>query len=253
MSLAEEYRNQSKWRDWNSYIDQLPVQPDNRIFDLGCGIGTVSSLLARKVFSVTGIDRDPALLKEAKLINDAPNIRYIQYDLRALQELDLPLSDAIWSSFSAAYFPDFKPVLFQWLQLLKPGGWIGLVEMGDLLGHEPMGENIKSIIRDYYDRQCRKNIYDFEMGGKIHEFMVKSDLIIIHEDSMPDPELTFSGPASPEIYTAWENRLERMYGFRKFLGDVVYLQVKKEFLNCIKMKEHFSKTVVNFIIAKSKS
>ena len=75
---------------------------------------------------------------------------------------DSTRSTGFWSSFTAAYFPDFGPVLASWLQLLRPGGWIALVEMDDLLGHEPLTQTSRLMVDAFYEDAWRH-----PLGGMI--------------------------------------------------------------------------------------
>jgi len=250
MSLTEEYKNQSDWRNWDTYFDMLPISQNGTILDLGCGVGTVTKLLAQKAKYVIAIDFNPDLIQEAKLSNSAQNIDYVISDLNNIHKLDLPKVDGIWTSFVAAYFPDFKPILNRWLACLKAGGWIAIVEMADLFAHTPLSQTTQDIFNEYYIRQLKNNIYDFEMGFKLKDFVIKSGLTVIHEETKIDQELTFSGPAEPRILKAWEDRFNRMNVFKDYLGEFDFLKIKKEFMECLSNKEHKSNSIVKFIVAR---
>jgi SAM-dependent methyltransferase len=250
MRLSEKYRNQSTWRDWQSYIDYLPIIGQDIILDLGCSIGIVTKSLSKKAYQVFGIDNNPELIKEAYKSNSSENIKYILNDLKSIQNKELPLADGIWTSFVAAYFPNFIPIIIKWLGLLKPKGWIAIVEMNDLFAHEPLSMSIHDTFNEYYERQYKNNLYDFKMGGKIKDYLLKQGLSIIHEENKFDKELTFNGPAEPLISKAWENRFDRMYMFKEFVGDDNFNRIKKEFINCLSAENHMSKTIVKFIMAR---
>ena len=47
MNLVKEYKNQSTWRDWSPYIERLPIDNQDTIFDFGCSLGIVTKLLAK--------------------------------------------------------------------------------------------------------------------------------------------------------------------------------------------------------------
>lgn len=252
MRLSEEYRIQSAWRNWESYIELLPINDQDIILDLGCGVGSVTKLLSKKACQVIGIDNNPELIKEAGEINKTENVNYILTDLKSVNPKELPLADGIWASFVAAYFPNFIPVIENWFKLLKPNGWIAIVEMDDLFAHEPLRSSIHDTFSEYYERQCRKDIYDFKMGGKIRDYLIKSGLNIIHEENKSDKELTFCGPAEPQIVEAWKNRFDRMYMFKEYLGEEKFRWIKNEFLNCLSAENHVAKTMVKFIIARVK-
>jgi len=250
MSLVEEYRNQSTWRDWGPYIEKLPIHHGDIVLDFGCSIGTVSKLLAEKVHHVVGIDNNPQLLEEAERINNAENISYLNMDLGSSACEGLSLVNGIWSSFAAAYFPDFEPVLKVWNKVLREEGWIALVEMSDLFSHEPVSKFTRDTFENYAIRQCRNNMYDFMMGGKLKDYMTGCGLSIIHEEDMTDPELTFNGPADTRILKAWENRLDRMVKFREYVGESAFQKIRLDFLNGLSDQNHTSYTIVKFIIAK---
>ncbi|MGH2649379.1 MAG: class I SAM-dependent methyltransferase [Ginsengibacter sp.] len=250
MTILEEYKNQNNWRNWTSYIDRLPIKNNDIILDLGCGVGYVTKLFSKKVLKVTGIDGNAHLLNEASLINNSDNIEYINHDLKTISEISLPLADGIWASFIAAYFPDFSSILKNWLQLLKPGGWIAIVEINDLFAHQPISTSTYKGFKEFYRQQRSKKLYDYEMGSKIKDYLLGEDLEILNNECMCDVELAFNGPADRQILQALENRLNRLTALQEFFGKEKYLNVKAEFLNCLANQNHYSTSEVNYIIAK---
>lgn len=250
MTLKEEYKKQNMWRNWPAYLQKIPLVSGETILDLGCGLGYVTKLMADKALHVIGIDSNAELLAEATTLNNASNIRYVQEDLRRINPQDLPLADGIWTSFTVAYFPDFVPILQQWLALLKPTGWIAIVEISDLFAHYPIRSTNRDILRNYYDQQRRAGIYDFEMGSKVKDIVVNEGLSITHEENMSDKELSFNGPADEQIVLAWETRLNRMVGFQNQFDKDTYPAFKREFLASLLDAEHVCTTEVKFIIAR---
>jgi ubiquinone/menaquinone biosynthesis C-methylase UbiE len=249
MNLVEEYINQNSWRDWDFYLQKLPINNHDTICDMGCSIGVVTKKLANKAYKVFGIDNNFELIEEAKKINTAENISYLTDDINTLNYQKLPLCEGIWSSFVAAYFPNFTSVLNNWESILKPNGWLGIVEMSSLFSHEPLSQSTRKIFEKYYLRQQSNNSYDFEMGSKLKDFMIKSGLSIIHEENVFDIELAFNGPAEPQIIKSWENRFDRMFRFKEYVGEKKFDSIKNEFLLCLADKNHKSNTIVKFIIA----
>jgi len=249
VTLVEEYRNQSAWRDWDAYLEQLPIVSQDTIFDMGCGLGLVSEMLAKKAHQVIAVDNNPKLLEEAKRINSAKNITYKLSNLASMNYQNLPPGDGVWSSFVAAYFPDFTPILSKWIRILKPGAWIAIVEMSDLFAHEPLNLSTQEVFREYYLRQRKNNIYDFEMGAKVKDAILDCGLSIIHEESIPDPELAFNGPAESQILKAWDKRFDRMHGFKEYLGELKFSEIKSDFLECLSHKNHKCNAIVKFVIA----
>jgi SAM-dependent methyltransferase len=250
MTIAEEYTNQQSWRNWRSYLDMLPVNKKDIILDLGCGTGHVSSILAERSLNVIGIDVDTDLLDEAKKINSKENIGYVNGDLRKIHETKLPLADGIWASFVAAYFPDFSHLLKQWLKLLKPGGWIALVEVNDLFGHLPLSLGSREGFKRFYEVERSRNQYDYEMGSKLNSLLTDEQLSIINDEFKFDKELSFNGPADPQILTAWENRFDRIHALGEFFGKEKYPNIKFEFLESLTKEDHTCNALVRFVIAR---
>jgi ubiquinone/menaquinone biosynthesis C-methylase UbiE len=210
MSLLEEYKNQNNWRRWPSYIEKLPVKSSDTVLDFGCGIGQVTKLLSDKASEVIGIDFNDTLLDEARANYNAKNIRYINHDLKLVNQIPLPFVNGIWASFIAAYFPDFSIILNELLKFLKPGGWIAIVEINDLFGHHPISNSLCESFKEFYKQQRIKKIYDYEMGNKIKNYLLNENLLILNDEMVCDIELSFKGAADPQIALAWENRLNRL-------------------------------------------
>lgn len=64
-----------------------------RILDAGCGTGRVAIELARRGFSVTGVDADPAMLSTAR--DKAPELPWAEADLAALDGIVDDIFDLI--------------------------------------------------------------------------------------------------------------------------------------------------------------
>ncbi|WP_247235289.1 class I SAM-dependent methyltransferase [Telluribacter sp. SYSU D00476] len=250
MALIEEYKSQNTWRHWESYLDKLPIKKDEVVLDLGCGPGYVTHLLAQRAGKVIGIDLNAELLNEAQRSYQGDTIQFITADIKDLTKLNLPPVDGIWTSFAAAYLPDFSPVLKNWLNLLKPNGWIAIVEMSDLFAHKPLEATIEDTFKAFYKRQLANNVYDFEMGGKVRQILLQEGVTIELDENKEDEELVFNGPADKQILTAWENRLNRMVALQDFFGKDRFQSAKSQFLNCLGSKEHYCEAEIKFIIGR---
>ncbi len=250
MTRAEYYEQHNQWRNWNSYLRELPIKGTDIVLDMGCGTGQVTRLLAERCLHVVGIDNDFSLLLTAKESNYLSNVRFINSDLNEISLEETPLADGIWCSFAAAYFPDFQPVLSNWLRCLKSGGWIALVEIDDLFGHLPLSKHTEYLFRKHYSHLREQFTYDFEMGSKLNQYLTTNGLNIIFEQNMEDAELAFNGPASKLVLRSWENRLDRMTGFQNTLGKFLFNRVKTEFIDCLSDGKHKSNATVKYVIAR---
>ncbi|OKS86727.1 class I SAM-dependent methyltransferase [Mucilaginibacter polytrichastri] len=251
MTLTEEYEQQNQWRNWESYLTKLPIKNTDVVLDLGCGVGDVTKLLGERCLQVFGIDHNPELLQSAKRNNNLGNIEFISSDLsQILINIEIPNVDGIWCSFTAAYFPNFKPVLSNWIKKLKSGGWIALVEIDDLFGHHPLPTETKAFFKSHYKKLYDQLTYDFEMGSKLRNYLVDCGLTVIFEQNVKDPELAFNGLADNRVVLAWQNRLDRMTGLQNSLESFQFIRLKMDFLNCLRDENHTCSALVKYFIAK---
>jgi SAM-dependent methyltransferase len=116
-------------------VEVLEPRLGDRVLDIGCGRGAATSLLARAVLpagAVDAIDISPAMVEHTRAFLAAQG-----YDARA-EVMDaanptLPESsyDLIASSLVLFFLPDPGAALARWVELLTPGGRIGLATFGE--------------------------------------------------------------------------------------------------------------------------
>ena len=235
MELRDEYEKQQKYRKWMEILELLPIENNQIIADLGCGTGGFTEIVSEKVKHVIAVDRNINIVE-----NDISNIDYITEEL-----------DGIFSSFTIAYFPkDMKKVVENWIEKLKVGGWIALIEIDDLLrGHQPLSEENFGKLARYEEHIKENGIYDFQAGRKIKNILKRLNMEIIIEKDLEDTELTASGVMSDEVFEMWKNRLNRL-DINKYYPEKVSQEIKQELLTLFKNPEHQNNTKVKFIAAK---
>lgn len=236
MSLGEEYRRQRQWRDWETALRLCPIQPGQRVLDLGCGPGDVSRELAWRGARVTGVDQDETLLALARSAQPQ-GCEFVAQDLRSLA---LPRDfDGLWCSFAAAYFPDLAALLSNWALQLKADAWICLVEIDDLFGHEPLASGTRTRLEKYYASALAAGRYDFRMGRRTGPVLRQLGFRTTTVE-LADAELSFDGPAPPLVRQAWAERLDRMKALQEFMGP----GFREEFLDCLSSAQHRSRAKV---------
>jgi SAM-dependent methyltransferase len=120
------------WREL--LVSALPPAPA-RIADLGCGTGSVTALLAEAGYEVTGVDLSPAMVAAAKAkVGDAAEIRTGD---AASPPLEPSSFDAVFARHVLWTLPNPEAVVGRWIELLRPGGRLVLVE-----GHWHTGAGI---------------------------------------------------------------------------------------------------------------
>jgi SAM-dependent methyltransferase len=245
MNLSSEYRAQFGWRDWFRILDQLPPLHGQVVLDLGCGVGDLAAELVDRGARVIGFDINEELLQEARS-RQLTGAEFRMHDLREpLGSID---ADGIWCSFATAYFPELQPVLLSWAKSLKPDGWIALTEIDDLLGHEPVSDQTRETLAAFAEEAFAAGGYDFHMGRKLVGHLESAGFAVTHAFTVEDQELSFDGPASPEVMQAWRNRFERMPFLRKFCASD-FPRVRTELLDCLTSAEHLSVARVHCCIA----
>lgn len=248
MTLLEEYKRQSVWRTWEKYLDKLPMQSDQTIYDLGCSIGAVSRLFAQRVHKVVGFDNDDSLLEEARK-HALGNCEFISGNIFTLNPLRFEKCDGIWTSFTLAYAKEPSLFISSWMKCLNYGGWFAIVDIDGLFSsHLSHGTKYFDDI-DLFEKQSSQNkAYDFIMGSKIENLMERSGLeLIVEEDDWYDKELNFKGRATPDVVQNWAARLERMISLKSYMGEA-YQDFCHHFLETISQQNHNSNGGVKYYI-----
>jgi len=122
------------WR--KTLVASLELAPGTRVLDTACGTADVGIEIKRRYggrVSVTGIDFAPQMLRLAKpKFRDAGGGAAI--GLAAADAFDLPFAaagfDAITMAFGIRNIQDKSTVLKRFLDQLKPGGRLAILELG---------------------------------------------------------------------------------------------------------------------------
>ncbi len=253
MDLLGEYEAQDQWRNWDAMLERLPIARDQTVLDLGCGPGLVSARLATRAANIVGVDRNAEFVSAARQ-HCPTNCTFLEADLNTLETRDIPHADGLWSSFTAAYFPDFAPILRRWISCLSPGGWVALVEIDDMWrGHHPLPAEVHAVFTEFEEHMCAEGNYDYRMGRRLGTVCRNVGLTITAEYRQNDPELAFSGPAPPAILAAWQRRFARMPGMKAYFGADRFNEITQIFLDTITRPDHRSTAAVVMVQAERPS
>lgn len=242
----QEYQRQFDWRDWAKALDACPIRPGQKVLDLGCGHGDLSAQLAARGARVTGVDSNQELISYARE-RGLHGCSFLKQDLRSLQLMPGTF-DGLWCSFTAAYFTELEKVFRAWTSLLNQKSWVCVVEMDDLLGHEPLGNELSAGIQKFYEESLHTGRYDFQSGRKLRSILEGAGFQA-QQMMLNDRELAFNGPATPDVLQAWAGRLDRMSGLKNFLGSGVS-EFKTRFLETLAREDHHSTCRVFCVVGK---
>ena len=118
-------RHSFVWKKVGDLIDLLDPRPGERILDLGCGTGHLTSQIAQRGAEVIGLDGSASMIAQAR--QNYPKLKFVLADARTFT-FDQPF-DAVFSNAALHWIPEAKPVIACVARALKPGGRF-VLEMG---------------------------------------------------------------------------------------------------------------------------
>jgi SAM-dependent methyltransferase len=160
-----------------------------RVADVGCGVGTVTAMLAQLVGPgghVVGIDRCAAQLARARerLATGGMVARFVE---ASATDTGLPPGsfDLVYCRFLLLHLPDPGRALREMQSLLRPGGTL-VCEDGDLTsaGSEP--PSALGAFADLLGRLGPKRGVDYTLGRRLFHLVLAA--------GFPDPEISFHQP-----------------------------------------------------------
>lgn len=248
MTTTQLYSNQYRWRRWSAIYPHLGDVAGKLVLDLGCGIGDQAHDLSMRGAHVVGVDANPEAIAHATR-RGIPHARFVCDNITNLSA-HASASDGIWTSFTAAYFPQFDQLLDRVETALQPSGWLAITEVDHLFGHQPLEPRWADLVERYYRRSLEEGVYRFRSHDHVREALSRRGWRIEVDRKLDDDEFCFSGPANPDVIDAWKTRLGFMMPrfIERFGSEAAGFD--SAFLHCIASKEHRSQSFVWFIFAR---
>jgi ubiquinone/menaquinone biosynthesis C-methylase UbiE len=250
LEIIDEYLRQQLWRNWNQYLDVLPIGANDRVIDLGSSVGAVADMLAKKVAWVTGIDSNSDFVNYS-LARAKSNQSFICSDFTQINYSELKPVTGIWASFSIAYVSRPAEYLAQLYEILEPGGWLALVEVSGFISGNMLPESkYLSLVQKFENQSYKSGVYDFKLGAKLQTILAEIGFKNIYVDNdVTDVELNFNGAANAEILRNWQARLARMQGLRSSY-PAEYSDICAEVIASLQSKQHRKNQNVCYLVAR---
>jgi SAM-dependent methyltransferase len=135
------------WREGERDLDTLlstvgvTVRQEDLVLDLGCGLGRLTRVLARRAAHVIALDVSPEMLRRAQELNvSLNNVTWLLGDGESLAGVEDAQLDGAISHVVFQHIPDAKVTLGYVEELgrvLKPGAWAAFGLSTDPKVHEP--------------------------------------------------------------------------------------------------------------------
>jgi trans-aconitate methyltransferase len=143
-----EARHGFVWRLGEGLVEFLSPQPDERILDLGCGTGQLTSKITAAGAEVVGVDASPAMIGQAR--QNYPRLRFMLADARAMKfENEF---DAVFSNAALHWMLDRAGVAAGVARALKTGGRF-VAEFGGKGNIRLVARAIESVAARYHAGQ----------------------------------------------------------------------------------------------------
>ena len=127
-------------------LDALPVPPAT-VADLGCGTGSVTTLLAECGYTMTGIDASAAMIDAAKIKAAAADVAVTLHTGDAsMPDLAAESLDAVVVRHVVWALPDPEAAIRRWFECLRAGGVAVMIEGRWSTGTGIRAEELRALV-----------------------------------------------------------------------------------------------------------
>jgi ubiquinone/menaquinone biosynthesis C-methylase UbiE len=107
------------------------IKADDLVLDVACGPGVTTCDFAELAHHATGIDLTPAMIEQAKQLQQSKGLTNLTWHVAAVPPL--PFADGsfslVFTRYSFHHFPDPLSVLKEMVRVCKPGGRVVVVDV----------------------------------------------------------------------------------------------------------------------------
>jgi ubiquinone/menaquinone biosynthesis C-methylase UbiE len=190
------------------HLQHLPVSPQDRVLDAGCGSGSMSRLIARSFpeAEVTGIDlREPYLefARRCARSEQLPNVQFQIADVFALPFADASF-DVVWTKYLLQWLKEPKRALNELKRVTRPGGVVVSCDFASFaIEHFPVNAKFEQEVR-----RVMTSLVDCDIGRKVGSFMISLGFTDVHLEVEVDKIFTVIGRIDAQRRWNWEKQFE---------------------------------------------
>ena len=183
-------------------LARIDSERPETVFDLGCGPGNATRLLAERwpQARITGVDNSAAMLAQAA--EDLPGLQWVEADLNGWTPDRR--GDVVFSNAALHWLDDHELLFPRLMENLNPGGVLILVEK--VLGSDALLNRLW--IKLYYDMKKRNGYSETEIAKKREAL---ENVLIPYRPDENIKILARSGLDNVDMFFKW-------YNFAGFLG-----------------------------------
>jgi ubiquinone/menaquinone biosynthesis C-methylase UbiE len=195
---CERLELQARLANIQGHLRHLPIAPNARVLDAGCGSGAMSRLIARSFprTEIVAVDVRQEYLDYAEALTRAEGIRNITF--RKVDIFSLPFPDGsfdiVWSKYLLQWLNEPKLALAELKRITKPGGFVVSCDMvGVTVDHFPIQPDFNRRVCDVIGA-----LADCEIGRKVAPFMIALGFRDVRVRIETDTIFTVIGSIDPE-------------------------------------------------------
>ena len=140
------------------------VGPEDHVLDVACGPGLMAFAFARVARHVTGIDLTPAMIEQARVLQQSHGLTNLTWHIGDVLPLPFPGAafSLVFTRYSFHHFLDSRAVLAEMVRVCSPGGRVVVVDVYTSNPQEAGRLCIRDPSTRMQNRRCGRDNYDRE-------------------------------------------------------------------------------------------